>query len=55
VQVLSFGWEIVSVLISVLEGTAASDRLKDLLGQFGSIGSNVKAAYDVRKQIYSYT
>ena len=47
VQVLYFGWKVVSVLAPLLDGTAPADHLRDLLTKFGAIGTTVKSIYDV--------
>ena len=47
VEVLYFGWKIVSVLIPLLEGTEPADRLHQLLERFGVIGTTVRTVYDV--------
>ena len=48
-EVLYYGWGIVSALVKILDGTApaAHARLRDLLKRFSSIGTTVKSVYGV--------
>lgn len=47
VQVLYYGWEVVSVLVGLLQGTEPAQRLAALLHKFKEIGETVKSVYDV--------
>ena len=46
-EVLSYGWQVVSVLVGLLEGSEASDRLNNLKISFETTADNVKSIYDV--------
>ncbi len=48
IQVLYYGWEIVHVLVCLLDGSEPAKRLEDLMNKFGDIGSRVKTVYEVR-------
>lgn len=47
VQVLYYGWEVVSALVGLLQGTEPAQRLEALMQKFKGIAETVKSVYDV--------